>query len=155
MIEFLTDMPFWVWFAMAGGLLVMELMTGTTFLLWPAIAAAIMGLITTVQLEGQWVTQWLLFAGFTIGLGIFGKPYAERWMKNLHTDRPGLNDFATSRVGRRGFAATDFVSGQGRIRLGDTEWSARLEVEGSELVTGHPVEVMATDGIVMVVRPVG
>jgi len=155
MIEFLTDMPFWAWFLIAGGLLVLELLTGTTFLLWPAIAAAIVGLITTVQLDGQWVTQWLLFAGLTVGLGVLGRPYAERWIRNTPTDKPGLNDFSSSRVGRRGVSATAFVGGQGRIRLGDTEWSARLETGHGELAVGQSVEVTATDGTVMIVRPLG
>lgn len=153
MIEFLTDMPFWAWFGLAGILLLAELLTGTTFLLWPAVAAAILGLLTTVQLDGRWATQWLLFAGLTVGLGIVGRPYAERWINLGSTDRPGLNQFGLNRRGKRGVVTGEFVAGRGRIRLGDTQWSARLDDETAVVAEGDPVEVIGTEGTVMVIRP--
>lgn len=150
---FLTDMPFWAWFALAGLFLLGELTTGTTFLLWPAISAALLGLITTVQLDGQWVTQWLLFAALTVGLGLFGRPYAERWVNQSETDRPLLNRFAARKVGQRGVVTEAFTAGRGRIRLGDSEWAAKLSDGLGELAEGTPIEVAAMDGTVVIVAP--
>ncbi|WOI52090.1 NfeD family protein [Parvularcula sp. LCG005] len=152
-IGFLSDMPFWAWFVLGAVLLILEIMTGTTFLLWPAIAAGLLGLITTVQLDGQWLTQWLLFAALTVGLGIVGRPYADRWFNKTITDKPGLNDFAAGKLGKRGTVAGTFEAGQGRVRLGDTEWSART-LQSSPLTDGAAVEVVGTDGTVLIVNAI-
>lgn len=153
-LTFLADMPFWAWFVIAGLFLLAELLTGTTFLLWPAVAAAIMGFVTTIQLEGQWVTQWLLFAVLTVALGIIGRPYAERWINHSQTDRPKLNQFAQNKVGKRGTVAATFVSGRGRVKLGDTEWQGMAEDEVMCLSEGDVVEVVGMDGTVLVVKAV-
>jgi membrane protein implicated in regulation of membrane protease activity len=152
MIEFLADMPFWAWFVIGAALLVAELLTGTTFLLWPAIAAVLLGLITTVQLDGQWVTQWLLFAVLTVGLGVVGKPYAERWVNGPPSDRPTLNRFSDRERGKRA-TVVSFSEGQGRVQLGDTEWSARLADGARPVEPGQSVEVVGTDGTVLIVAP--
>ena len=154
LIAFLADMPFWAWFALAGILLLAEIITGTTFLLWPAIAALILGLITTVQLDGQWATQWILFAITTVGLGLVGRPYAERWVNQSETDRPNLNQFSKKKIGMRGTIATDFVAGRGRVRLGDTEWQGKLAKDGQTISEGQSVEVVDMDGTVLIVAPV-
>ena len=154
-LGFLSDMPFWAWFILAAVLLVAELLTGTTFLLWPAAAAALLGMITTVQLDGRWVTQWLLFAGLTVLLGFIGKPYAERWINQAASDKPNLNKYAAGKVGRRGHVAVAFSVGRGRVRLGDTEWQAKVEHDSTDLAVGDPVEVVAMDGTVLVVKPAG
>ena len=60
--------------------------------------------------------------------------------------------FLEHRVGKRGTVAVEFVAGRGRIRLGDTEWSARLDDGATVPAEGAAVEVVATDGTVMVVR---
>ncbi|MEM9422955.1 MAG: NfeD family protein [Pseudomonadota bacterium] len=151
-IDFLAQMPFWGWFVIAAVFLIAEIATGTTFLLWPALAALLLGLVTTVQLEGRWVTQWVLFAGTTVGLGVLGKPYAERWMNTGLTDKPKLNDFAERKVGMRGAVATAFVAGRGRVQLGDTEWQARCEDDAASLSEGSVVEVVAMDGTVLIVK---
>ncbi|MEM9988997.1 MAG: NfeD family protein [Pseudomonadota bacterium] len=150
--SFLLDMPFWAWFVIAAFFLLGEVITGTTFLLWPAIAALLMGLITIVQLDGQWVTQWILFAILTVALGIVGKPYAERWINQSSSDRPNLNEAGQLKVGKRGRAATTFSSGQGRVVLGDTQWSARAVDDTVAVAEGDEIEVVSMEGTVVIVK---
>lgn len=153
-VDFLTAMPFWAWLALGALLLLGELLTGTTFLLWPAGSAFILGLLTTVQLDGRWATQWLLFAVLTVALGLFGRPYAERWINQSATDRPHLNNLRDRKIGKRGTTAVAFRAGRGRVKLGDTEWQGRLQDEASSLAEGDAVEVIDVDGTVLVVAPV-
>jgi membrane protein implicated in regulation of membrane protease activity len=56
-----------------------------------------------------------------------------------------------STIGQRGVVATDFSGGIGRIKLGDTVWSAET-VDGSDLATGAGVIVEGTVGNVLKVR---
>ncbi|MGV6820617.1 MAG: NfeD family protein [Parvularcula sp.] len=153
-VDFLTAMPFWAWLALGGLLLLGELLTGTTFLLWPAGAAFILGLLTTAQLEGRWATQWILFAALTVALGLVGRPYAERWVNQSATDRPHLNSLRDRKIGKRGTVAVAFRAGRGRVKLGDTEWQGRLVNDDISLGEGDLIEVTDVDGTVLVVAPI-
>jgi len=60
MIELLSQMSATHWFFLGVGLLILELVTGTTYILWPAIAALVVGLFAFTGLFG-WEMQLLLF----------------------------------------------------------------------------------------------
>ena len=106
------------WFALGFALLVAEIVTGTTYLLWPAAAAALTGLIaqfTPADLAGQWAT----FAVLAIALTLTGHFYVRgRWLKR---EQGGLlNERAHTLVGQNGLADGAFVAGVGRVKLHDT-----------------------------------
>ena len=56
-----------------------------------------------------------------------------------------------SLIGKRGQVASDFSAGMGRVRIGDTEWSAE-GVDGANFVSGDAVIVDSTDGTIVKVR---
>jgi len=57
-----------------------------------------------------------------------------------------------STVGARAVVAADFQGGLGRVKLGDTEWSAVM-TDGSNPAEGTGVIVEATEGNRLKVKP--
>ena len=55
-------------------------------------------------------------------------------------------------LGQRGVVAEDFTGGIGRVKLGDTVWSAH-STDGANLASGAAVIVEATEGNTLKVRP--
>lgn len=149
---FFDGLAVWRWLALAGVVLVLELLTGTTYLLWPAVAAAVVG-VASWLLPIPWQAQIAAFAVLTAVLVLFGdKLVAKRWRK-LVSDRPHLNERAAQLKGQRVTAVAAFAAGQGRVRVGDTVWAAVLETPG-EAAEGAQLEVVGVDGATLKVRPV-
>jgi len=132
------------WLALALVLLIAEMASGTTYLLWPAAAAGLVGLLGfLVPLNGG--LELALFAALVIALTAFGRPL----VRNLRIAAPVLNDRMTQMVGARGVAAGDFANGVGAVKLGDTVWRATSE---HPIAAGVEVEVIAIEGATVKVR---
>ncbi len=154
LIEFLTTMPFWYWWVFAALLLVIELSTGSTYFLWPAIAAVIVGLFSLSPVGAFWQMQLLLFAATTVGLSFFAPPYVKPWLQRSQADHQMLNDRGAQKIGRRASVDEDFVDGAGKVRLGDTLWLAESE-DGENFAAGVSVVVTRVDGVKLFVRGAG
>ncbi len=153
LVTFLAAMPFWYWWVLAVTLLIVEIMTGTTYVLWPAAAAVIVGIADMLFFDGQWELQLFLFAALTVLFTIFVTPYAKKWLHSVKTDHENLNKRGAQKVGQRAIVETAFVSGKGKVRYADTLWLAQSE-EGAAIAKGAEVEVTAVNGTTMVVRAV-
>jgi inner membrane protein len=146
LIDALRQIEFWHWLALGLGLLLAELVTGSTYLLWPAVAAWITGL--SMMLFGvSWPIQLIIFAIAAIGLLLAARPLVKnRLLMGPDTD---LNEPGRQLVGAKGVAAQAFANGQGRVILGDTEWQA----ESTDVIAeGDAVEVTHADGTKLSVR---
>lgn len=149
-IAFLQSMSPWQWLTFAVVLLVLELLTGgTTFLLWPAAAAFVVTLLDLV-LPMNWQAQWSVFAILTLVFLWVGQVYIRPRMKG--GDKEHLNERAGRMVGQPAEVKTDFVNGQGRVRVGDTSWEAKSTDE-SNLTAGLKVVIEKVDGVTLIVRP--
>jgi membrane protein implicated in regulation of membrane protease activity len=151
MIDFLASMPFWHWWVLAVVLLMIEIATGTTYFLWPAASAAVVGLADLWPLDGQWRAQLVLFAVLTVVLTVFATPRVRPLLQKGQTDHLTLNERGAQKIGRRAIVDEAFVSGAGRVRLGDTVWAA--ESEGAAAFDkGAEVEIVRVDGAKLVVK---
>ena len=56
-------------------------------------------------------------------------------------------------MGARALVVTDFSQGQGRVKIGDTEWQAESET-GSDIPAGTTVTVEGAKSTIVLVRPV-
>ncbi len=150
LIAFAQGLTVWHWLGLAAVLLVLELLTGTTYLLWPTVAAALVGL-TVGLLPVPWQAQLAVFAIVTAVLTLFGdKLVAKRW-RRLVSDKPHLNERAAQLTGQRVTAVAAFEAGRGRVRLGDSVWAAVLDAP-AEVAEGGQLEVIAVDGATLKVR---
>ncbi len=153
MVEFLQAMPFWYWFVLAVVLLIVEISTGTTYFLWPAAAASLVGLVDIWPLDGEWRLQLLIFAVMTVLLTVFATPKVKPWLHKSRKDHLTLNERGEQKIGKRVKVDEAFSSGQGRVRVGDTVWAAEAE-SGGNFEKGAEVEIVRVEGAKLFVRTV-
>ena len=150
-IEFIATMPFWYWWVFAIALLVVELTTGSTYFLWPAIAAAVTGLISLSPLGAFWQSQLLAFAVLTIALSVVAPKYVKPWLHRTQADHQHLNERGAQKIGRLASVDAGFVNGIGKVRLGDTLWLAESET-GEDFTEGAQVVVARAEGTKLFVK---
>lgn len=153
MVEFLETAPFWYWFVLAVLLLIVEISTGTTYFLWPAAAAAVVGVVDIWPLDGEWRLQFLIFAVITVLLTVFATPKVKPWLHKSQKDHLTLNERGEQKVGKRVQVEEAFAGGEGRVRYGDTVWSAAGE-KGENFDKGAEVEIIRVDGAKFIVKAV-
>ena len=135
----------WLW--MIGGvvLLIAELLAPGFFLVWIGTAAIIAGLFTLlfdIGLAGQ-LALFVVYSGVAVGI-------ARRW----YTDRPVpsedplLSDRSARLVGRVVTVIEPVDESGGRVRLGDSEWSAR----GGPAEPGDHVRITGVEGNCLLVE---
>ncbi len=135
LIDLHASHPFWVWLALAAVLLVLEVMSGSGYLLWPAGSAAITALITPMHLGAP--EELAIFAALTLAFTIVARRF---WPNPLRPKGPDINDPHARLIGHHGRAAGAFTAGRGRVFIDGKEWAAELEA-GDELAAGADVQV--------------
>jgi len=150
----LLPLTVWHWLILGLILLIIEISLGTYDLLWIAIACGITALFAGIAPQAIAGTkgQLIVFATSSAGLVVLGRTVF-RQMRAEIGDHPTLNNRMASTIGQKGHVVTDFSGGIGRVKLGDTVWSAE-SLEGADLVTGMAVIVEDTEGNMVKVRSV-
>jgi membrane protein implicated in regulation of membrane protease activity len=138
--------PGWLW--MIGGvlLLIAEIIAPGFFLVFVGAAAIAAGLFTLLFDLGV-AGQLTLFAIYAIVAVMIGrKVYANA---AVDAGDPLLNDRAARLVGRSVIVIEDVDEHSGRVRLGDSEWSAR----GGPGSAGERVRITGVEGNCLLVEP--
>lgn len=138
----------WHWLVLGLTLLIAELLTGTSYLLWAAAAAWLVGLIMLI-VPLAWPGQLALFGLITIASAFtIGRHLRGRWP--ARRDGTLLNDKSAHLRGALAQADGDFVQGKGRLRLGDSVWEGQ---SAQSVQNGDCVEVLSVEGATLIVRP--
>lgn len=129
------------WLAVGAVFLIVELLTGSGWLLWPAGSAALTAVASAVSPGLDLWAQAAIFAVLTIVTTYLGRRFINRG------PRAGgdLNDRGDRVIGHAGKAATPFEGGLGRVFVDGKEWAAILD-GGEALAKGASVEVVALEG---------
>jgi hypothetical protein len=135
------------WLGLAVVLIGIEMIMPTQYLMWPGIAAAVVGLLGFVfQLP------------LTVEIGVFGVlsaglvAAAHYWFPGVSTHAPSrLNQRADQLVGKPAVVQDAFVNGQGAVTLGDTRWAAQSD-DGSDLPAGARVTILSADSTMLIVK---
>ena len=145
LLDFLVSLgpPHWLVFGLA--LLIAEMATGTTYILWPAVAALITSFLALVGVDSGFM-QLAIFAALTILLTAFGHPIVKKW-RDARSGR-SLNERAAHMVGTRG-VLTAFANGIGSMKINDSIWRAESD---ETLQAGDQVEIASVHGITVKVR---
>ena len=148
MLDLYAAHPFWVWLALAGALLAIEVAVGSGWLLWPAASAAAVGLLALAAPLSLPVAIFI-FAVLTIASTLL----ARRYFPRSAVAAPGdINDNVGRLIGQEGLAAAPFEAGRGRVLIDGKEWLAELESDGA-LEAGARVVVLGVfDGTRLRVR---
>ena len=134
----------WIIWLVAGlALLGIEIHAPGAFMMWLGLAACGTGLVvlaTGIGFELQVVTCAVL-AAISLGVGLRLRHRPVR----LNTQQSGL-------AGRTATALT-FQGREGRVRVGDSDWAARVPPDVAEPASGSRLRVEGVDGTVLIVRP--
>lgn len=146
-MNFLKDVdPGWLWAIGGIILLIAEIMAPGVFLVWIGIAAIVTGvfaLLFGIGIAGQ-LALFALYAVLAVMVG--RRIYA---VKGIESSDPHLNDRAARLVGKRVFVVTPVDEDGGRVRVGDSEWSAR----GGPAAAGERVRIKSVEGNCLIVEP--
>jgi membrane protein implicated in regulation of membrane protease activity len=110
-----------------------------------------MGFIVLVFPDMDWRFQVILFAIMAVITSVGW----QIWLRKNPTksDHPNLNVRGASFIGRRVTLAEPLTNGRGRIEIGDGWWTVS-SADGESLAAGVDVEVVASDGGTLTVKPV-
>lgn len=139
--------PGWLWLIGGVLLLIMEVIAPGFFLVFIGAAAIATGLFTVLFGLGA-VPQLALFALYALLAVLVGR----RFYANRHADStdPLLNDRAGRLVGKVVTVVVPVDEHAGRVRVGDSEWSAR----GGPAAPGERVRITGVDGNCLTVEAV-
>lgn len=132
-------MSAWYWLAAGVALMVVEAFTPGFAAMWLGAAAVLTGLIVWLLPALAWQLQLLAFAALAV-LSVLA------WFRLRRGGGEGdaagsLNRRAEQQVGAVGTLVGPLTGGHGRVRLGDSTWSA----VGPELPDGAAVRVVAVE----------
>ncbi|MCJ8190045.1 NfeD family protein [Sphingomicrobium aestuariivivum] len=143
----LGEIPPGGWWIVAGLLLLAaELMVPGVFLAFVGIAAIAAGAFTWAFDLGL-TEQIVLFTVYTVVAVFVGRRFYAR--PAIDESDGMLNERSLQVIGRAVTAATDFPYGEGRVKLGDSEWNARGPVGAK---AGDRLEIRAVEGTRLVVE---
>jgi membrane protein implicated in regulation of membrane protease activity len=133
------------WLAAGLVLMVLEAVAPGAFLVWLGLAGMGTGLMVFVFAFGfsTQVASFAVLAALCIGLGL-----ALRRKRRV----TGVNAPGSGLVGRTALALA-FQGREGRVRLGDSDWPARLADGMTAPEAGIRLMVIGVDGMVLIVRP--
>lgn len=139
----------WHWLALGVVLLVLEIATPTNYLLWPGVAALLVGTLKFLFPGLDGIFSIFLFGVLAVASTLVWQ--RSRFGRAAKETPNNLNARMETYLGRKGAAAGDFAGGRGAILLDDTRWSAEV-VDGSEPKQGDMLQVTGADGTVLRVR---
>ena len=137
--------PGWLWAIGGILLLIAEIIAPGVFLVWIGIAAIVTGifaLLLGIGIAGQ-LALFALYAVLAVLVG--RKIYAVR---GIESSDPHLSDRAARLIGKRVLVVTAVDEDSGRVRVGDSEWSAR----GGPAKPGERVRITAVEGNCLIVE---
>lgn len=137
----------WLWFALAVVLLVLESIVPGVHFVWFGLSAVVVGVLALSTPIG-W--EWQLIAFAVIALAAVFWVRQKSREESATPDVPDLNLRGAQYIGRVVTIEDAIVNGRGKVRVGDTVWSAK----GEDGPKGASVKVTGTEGTVLVVSRV-
>ena len=128
-------------------LLAVEAAFSTEWLLWPAVSAGVVAVVTALNVQLGFAGEVALFAALTLAATLLSR----RLIQQVNpSDAPDINARDTRLIGQRAQVVQAFVDGRGRVFVSGAEWVA--EIEGATPAEGDSVIVEGMDGPKLKVR---
>jgi membrane protein implicated in regulation of membrane protease activity len=145
--------PYYLWFAVALALLVLELASTTFFSIFLAIGAFAAGLLAFFAPDSAlWIQAVVAIVVAMIGV-LVGRPLLSRRLRR-HGEAPLMPGVHGGFVGQRALAVDEIGDElhPGHVRLAGEMWLA-YSPDHQPIATGVPVIVTAVRGTTLAVRP--
>jgi inner membrane protein len=139
--------PFWIWLAVGVLLLAVEAMFSTEWLLWPAVAAGLVAVMTAVGVRLGLPGEVAVFAVLTVIATLLSR----RLIQKANPDGVDINDRDSRLIDQRARVVEAFVGGRGRVFISGAEWPAVIEGEAPDV--GEDVVVRGVSGSLLTVKP--
>lgn len=137
----------WFWLSLGLILGVAEMVAPGFFLMWLGLAAIIVGLLDYF-LPITVAYQVAMFAILSVLAVFAGKKFLQE--NPIESDDPKLNDRGARLAGEIVTVVEAISNGHGRVKVGDSVWSAR----GANAAEGSQVRVTGADGAVLLVEAI-
>lgn len=134
----------WNWFIVAVALFTLEMIVPGVHFLWFGMAAIATGAVALAT-GITWPFQLLAFGAFAVATVFWVRRFVRPDV--AVSDLPDLNARGQSYVGRSVLVEVPIENGRGKVRVGDTVWSA----EGPDAPVGALVRVTGSRGTVLTV----
>lgn len=138
--DFYVAQPFWIWLAVGVLLLAVEAMFSTEWLLWPAVSAGVVAVMTAAGVRLGLPGEIAVFALLTVAATLLSR----RLIAKANPEGPDINDRDSRLIGQRARVVEAFIEGRGRVFVSGAEWAA--EIEGEAPREGQDVTVKRVDG---------
>lgn len=135
----------WFWLSLGLVLGVAEMVAPGFFLMWLGLAALIVGILDYF-LPITLAYQVAMFATLSVVTVFAGKKFLQD--NPIETEDADLNNRGARLTGEIVTVAEAIVNGHGRVKVGDSVWSAR----GVDAALGARVKVIGADGAVLLVE---
>lgn len=146
-LDIYASQPFWIWLAVGVLLLAVEAALSTEWLLWPAVAAGVVAVLTALGLRMGLAVEVGVFAALTV----LATALSRRLIQRVNPDdHPDINDRDLRLVGQRARVVQAFVEGRGRVFVSGAEWVALID--GDAPPVGDSVVVDRLEGPSLKVR---
>ena len=142
----------WYWFAFALALGALEMATFSFFLIWPALAALVVGGVLLASPTTSGPAQISIFAIGTIAATALGRFLLSRYGYGGGTDDLLLNKRGQRFVGRTAIVS-EFANGEGYIEVESMRWRAIWPTDQTSQ-PGDQVRVTRADGLILGVEPI-
>lgn len=139
-------MHYWIWLALAGGFIVLEILTLSLIFFSFALAALVGALAAAIWVGSAY--QWIGFAVAAVLTLAFIRPFVRKY---LFRKSSGSATGMDALLNHEAVALTEITATMGTIRLRDETWTARCEV--GSIPSGSQVLVSRIDGAVAIVVP--
>ena len=137
--------PALIWLVAGLALMLLDTMLPGAFLLWIGLAAILTGLALDVVTLG-FAVQVIVFAVLTAGTITFALRLRKSKQANV------INAPGSGLVGRTAHMLSH-DGREGRVRLGDSDWQARLAPGAVWPEASVPLRVIGVEGTVLLVQP--
>lgn len=140
LVAWLQSIEFWHWWVLGVLLIAIEVFVPSTVLLWPGIAAIIVGIVLLAGVDIGWQVQVLAFAFLSL-TSLFGwRAYARN--RPTPTNNADLNRRGHHCIGRTYVLEEAITDGRGSLKAEGTIW----RIAGPDLAAGSRVTVVDVDG---------
>ncbi len=139
-------MHYWIWLALAGGFIVLEILTLSLIFFSFAIAAVVGALGAAIWVGGSF--QWVGFAVTAVLSLALIRPFVRKY---LFKKSSGGSTGVDALINHQALTLTEVTDLSGSIRLRNETWTAR-SLKGS-IPSGTQVLVARIDGATAIVVP--
>ena len=145
-MDWLNDNAHWVWMTFGLVLAGLEMLVPGVYLIWLGMAAIITG-VMTMTLDLSPALQLIDFVFLALIIAFSAKRILGE--RPIESSDPLMNRRGARLVGETALVVQAIEHGNGRIKVGDSEWIAH----GPNVAAGERVRISGTDGAILLVEP--